>query len=192
MPKLWNDTIEEHRQAVRDATLDATAALVADNGLASVTMSQIAKETGIGRATLYKYFPDVEAILVAWHERQIATHLDHLAGVRDHVGNPGERLEAVLTAYALMSSEHHDSDFAALLHRGAHVVRAQEHLTDFIRDLLAEAAETGDVRDDVSPNELASYCLNSLAAARNLPSKAAVRRLVMVTLAGVRPPASER
>ncbi|MGI9077433.1 MAG: TetR/AcrR family transcriptional regulator, partial [Gemmatimonadaceae bacterium] len=55
MPKLWNETIEAHRRAVRDATLNATAALVAEHGLASVTMSQIARETGIGRATLYKY-----------------------------------------------------------------------------------------------------------------------------------------
>jgi len=65
VPKLWTVTIEEHRRAVRDATLDTTAALVAERGLASVPMSQIAAETGIGRATLYKYFPDVEAILAA-------------------------------------------------------------------------------------------------------------------------------
>ena len=38
--------------------------MVAAHGLASVTMSRIAEETGIGRATLYKYFSDVEAILV--------------------------------------------------------------------------------------------------------------------------------
>ena len=57
-----------------------------------------------------------------------------------------------------------------------------------IRDLLTEGAETGDLRDDVAPDELASYCLHALAAARNLPSKAAVRRLVTVTLAGLRPP----
>ncbi len=42
-----------HRRAVRDATLHATAALVAEHGLLSVTMSQIAEATGIGRATLY-------------------------------------------------------------------------------------------------------------------------------------------
>jgi hypothetical protein len=32
---------------------------------------------------LYKYFPDVVAILSGWHERQIADHLEHLAEVRD-------------------------------------------------------------------------------------------------------------
>jgi AcrR family transcriptional regulator len=35
-------------------------------------MSQIAEETSIGRATLYKYFSDVEAILIAWRLRQCA------------------------------------------------------------------------------------------------------------------------
>ncbi|MEP7020668.1 MAG: helix-turn-helix domain-containing protein, partial [Pseudonocardiales bacterium] len=67
MPKLWTDTIEAHRQAVREATLDTAATLVAERGLSAVTMSRIAEETGIGRATLYKYFPDVEAIMTAWH-----------------------------------------------------------------------------------------------------------------------------
>src|ERR1051325_5207689 len=78
MPKIWSETIEAHRDAVREATINATAALVAEHGLTGVTMSQIAKDTGIGRATLYKYFPDVESILRAWHERQIDQHLTAL------------------------------------------------------------------------------------------------------------------
>jgi transcriptional regulator SbtR-like protein len=59
-----------------------------------------------------------------------------------------------------------------------------------IRDLLTEAGESGDVRDDVAPDELASYCLHALAAASSLPSKTAVRRLVMVTLTGLHPRAA--
>ncbi|MGH3775643.1 MAG: TetR/AcrR family transcriptional regulator [Pseudonocardiaceae bacterium] len=196
MPKLWNETIEAHRRAVRDATLDATAALVAKHGLASVTMSQIAEQTGIGRATLYKYFPDVEAILGAWHERQIAGHLEQLAEARDQAGDAGERLERVLQAYALIHqqrvqhhrNEPHGTQLVALLHPDEHVARAQQHLLDMFRDLLTEAAQTGDIRDDVAPDELASYCLHALTAASNLPSTAAAHRLVTVTLAGLRPP----
>jgi AcrR family transcriptional regulator len=189
VPTLWNDTIEAHRQAVRDATLRATAALVAEHGLRSVTMSQIAEATGIGRATLYKYFPDVDAILLAWHEREISGHLQQLEEARDRAGDPRERLEAVLEAYALASHEshgHHDAELAAFLHRDEQVARAQHRLRTMVRDLLTEAATTGDIRDDVTPDELASYCLHALAAASSLPSKAAVRRLVMVTLAGLR------
>jgi AcrR family transcriptional regulator len=192
VPKVWTETIEAHRREVRDAILDTTAVLVAEHGLRSVTMSQIAEETGIGRATLYKYFSGVEAILFAWHERQITGHLEYLAEVRDQPGNAGERLEAVLEAYALISHEshgHHDTELAAFLHRDEHVGRARQRLRGMIRDLLAEGAESGDLRDDVAPDELASYCLHALTAASSLPSKAAVRRLVTVTLAGLRPPA---
>ncbi len=192
VPNLWKETMEAHRVAVRDAILETTWALVAKHGLTSVTMSQIAEKTGIGRATLYKYFPDVEAILLAWHERQIIGHLAQLAEVRDQAGSAAERLEAVLEAYALISHErfsheHPGPELAALLHRGVHVTGAQQQVHHMIQDLLIEAAATGDVRNDVAPEELASYCLHALTAASSLPSKAAVRRLVMVTLAGLRP-----
>ena len=188
VPKLWNETIEAHRRAVRDAILETTWALVAEHGLRSVTMSQIAEKTGIGRATLYKYFPDVEAILLAWHERHVSGHLKRLAEIRDQAGDACGRLEAVLEAYALIQHKRHATELSALLHRGEHVAQAQQHLTGIIRDLLSEAAQTGDVRDDVAPEELASYCLHALTAASGLPTEAAVRRLVTVTLAGLRPP----
>ena len=192
MPTLWSETIETHRREVRGAILETTAALVSEHGLRSVTMSQVAEQTGIGRATLYKYFSGVEAILFAWHERQISGHLAHLAEVRDQAGDVDERLEAVLEAYAVIRHEshgHHDTELAALLHRDElqHVGRAQQQLHAMIRDLLAEGAESGHLRDDVAPDELATYCLHALAAASVLPSKAAVRRVVTVTLDGLRP-----
>jgi len=153
-------------------------------------MSQIAETTGIGRATLYKYFPDVEAILGAWHELQITAHLAQLASVRDQTGEPGERLEAILQAYALISHEsrgHHDAELAAFLHRDEQVGRARHRVLEMIRGLVIEGASAGAVRKDVAPDELANYCVHALTAATGLPSRAAVRRLVMVTLSGMRP-----
>ena len=187
VPKLWDETIEAHRRAVRDATLDTTAALLAEHGLAAVTMSRIATETGIGRATLYKYFPDVESILLAWHERQVTAHLRELAEVADRAG-AGERLDAVLHAYAYLRHNHHDPALAGLVHRGEHLAGAHRQLQHFVRDLLAAGAGAGEVRDDVAPAELANYCLHALDGATGLPSRAAVDRLVRLTLAGLRPP----
>jgi AcrR family transcriptional regulator len=188
VPRLWSETIDTHRREVREAILETTAALVAQHGLAAVTMSQIAENTGIGRATLYKYFPDVEAILMEWHQRHVNHHLEQLVQVREKADDAAKRLETVLDAYARLRFERpHDTELAALVHRGEHITRAEQHVSELIRDVLGEAVATGDVRDDIPPDELASYCINALAAARSLSSKAAVRRLVMVTLAGLRP-----
>lgn len=186
MPKLWEGTIEAHRRAVRDAALDTTAALVVEQGLSAVTMSRIAEETGIGRATLYKYFPDVEAILLAWHERHVSSHLEHLAEVAGGPGPAGERLEQVLHAYALIRHQQgHGGELSSFVHRGTHLAEVQ--LREFVRDLLAEGAAQRAVRADVTAEELATYCLAALAGASGLGSRAAVRRLVAVTLDGLRP-----
>ena len=70
--------------------MDTTWQLVIDHGLLAVTMSRIAEKTGIGRATLYKYFPDVESILVAPHNDHVAHHLAQLAALRDAAGGAAE------------------------------------------------------------------------------------------------------
>ena len=192
VPKLWSRTIETHRREVHDAVLDTTAGLVAEGGLRAATMSEIAERTGIGRATLYKYFASIEAILVAWHERQIAGHLEQLARARDEAGSAEEALEAVLSAFALISHEshgHRDAELVVFLHRDTRVADAEQQLREMIRDLVAAGQERGEVRDDVAPEELAAYSLHALAAARTLPSKAAVSRLVAVTVDGLRRPA---
>ncbi|MFI7702639.1 TetR/AcrR family transcriptional regulator [Nonomuraea sp. NPDC049480] len=182
------DDGESQEDEDRDAILNHTSALVAEHGLRAVTMSQIAEQTGIGRATLYKYVPDVATILLARHERQIAAHLEHLAGVRDQAGDAQERLRAVLEAYALIgqrSRGHGDNALVAFLHRDEKIARAQGQLHDMIRDLVAEGARAGAFRDDVAPEELATYCLHAVSAAGELPSEDAARRLVTVILTGL-------
>ena len=187
MPKLWSDTIDAHRRDVRQALLDTTAALVAEHGLRAVTMSQIAAETGIGRATLYKYFPDVESILMSWHQRQITAHLELLIRLRDEARDASHALHDVLEAYALLSREGHESDLSEVLHRGEHVTHAHRHLESFITELVSRAVGEGTVRADVPPNELAGFCIHAMSASAGLASKAAVRRLVTVILSGLRP-----
>jgi AcrR family transcriptional regulator len=195
VPKLWSDTIEAHRRDVREAILETTWELANEHGPASVKMSEIAEKTGIGRATLYKYFPDVDAILAAWHHRQINRHLAQLAEVQDSTDDPGKRLRAVLEAYAHIHQqrvqhhrrEPHGHQLATLLHTDDQVAGAQQQLHRLIRNVLNDAAQAGHIRDDIPLDELASYCLHALTAASALPSRAAVHRLVTITLTGMAP-----
>lgn len=191
VPKLWSHTIEAHRHDVREAILETTWALASERGLLGVTMSRIAEQVGIGRATLYKYFPDVESILAAWHERHVTEHLARLAELKDREGTVAGRLEAVLLGYARICfhrAGHGAAELGPLLHRGAQVATAQEHLHHLFRDLLTEAAAAGVVRQDAAPDELASYCLHALAAAGSMTSDEAVQRLASITLAALAPP----
>jgi AcrR family transcriptional regulator len=191
MPKLWSETIDEHRRTVRDAILETAWALVGEHGLMSVTMTQIAERAGIGRATLYKYFPDVESILAAQHERHVEDHLAQLVALRRKPGDAGQLLKAVLERYAAICyhrEKHGPEELVSLLHRGQHVVQAERQLIALFEDLLVEAAVAGEVREDVAADELAGYCLHALTAAGGLSSVPAVDRLVEITLAGLRPP----
>jgi AcrR family transcriptional regulator len=196
MPRLWNDTIAAHRDDVRRAVIEATAALIAEHGLLSVTMSSVAEASGIGRATLYKYFPDVESILVAWHEQQMATHLAQLDEASRRPGSASNRLEAVLETFAFAMREavgHFNSDIARTMHRHEQVAESSHQLMDLLRSTIDAAVAEGSVRGDVPPDELARFAAHSLTAASGLPSKAAVRRLVALTLAGIAAsPATDR
>jgi AcrR family transcriptional regulator len=185
VPRLWNQTIEEHRRTVHVAILDTTATLVAEYGLAGVTMSRIAQETGIGRATLYKYFPDVESIMVAWHDRQVSDHLRQLTEVGTQPGQPDERLAAVLRTYATLSAGHPTHELGALLHRTEHVSHARQHLLAFVAGLISDAAAAGRVRDDVPARELAAFCVSAMAAANDMREPGALDRLVATALAGL-------
>lgn len=194
MPKLWSDTVESHRREVRDAIVDATAHLAAEHGPLNITMSRVAEATGIGRATLYRYFSSVEQILHAWHERQIDHHLALISEIAARDVPPMQRLTAVLEAYARVrrqraSQDHqpHGPELVAFLHRDHHPSQAGRDLHALLRDLIAQAAQEGQVRSDVAADELTTFCLHAIDAAGAAPSAAATQRLVGVTLDGLRP-----
>lgn len=190
VPKLWKESIEVHRSAVRAAIIDHTSALAMEHGFASVTMSQIAEDTGISRATVYKYFADAESILLAWHEQQITAHLAQLREARDHADGAAKQLRVVLEAIALIARNahgHHGTDLGVFLHSDDRVTRAQRELRDLVSELVAQGAAIDNIRTDVPPDELADYCIYALGAAGALQSKAAVVRLVGVTIDGLRP-----
>lgn len=185
MPKLWNETIESHRNAVREAILETTWKLVNERGPLSVTMTQVAEGVGIGRATLYKYFPDVESILRAHHQRHVDQHLDELTELACGAGRAEERLRALLSHYARICHSrvrHGSADLSALLHRSTDVVDAEERIHELFTQLLDEAAAAGGVRADIAAGELADYCLHALSAAAKAPDESATTRLVELTM----------
>ena len=84
------------------------------------------------------------------------------------------------------AAKHHDNEVASVIHRNKQVNEAEHQLHRLVKQLLTDCVVNGTVRTDVPPDELATYCLTALSAAARLQTKAAIRRLVGVTLNGLR------
>lgn len=111
----WEDTVAAHKARYRDRIIDAAVDIVADRGVTGLTMARLAQEAGIGRATLYKYFPDVEHVLLA----HLARHLERQgarlrAAVATH-GDPRAQLRAYLaTLLGYLAGQEHRGSLAHL------------------------------------------------------------------------------
>ncbi len=64
---------QDQKTANRKAIIQATITLSIDKGFKAATMRQIAREAGLGDATVYNYFPTKEAILYGYYQ-------DHMEG----------------------------------------------------------------------------------------------------------------
>jgi AcrR family transcriptional regulator len=188
VPKLWEESVDGHRQAVRAAVMQAAWRLAEEHGPLALSMSQVAAAAGIGRATLYKYFPDVESILIAHHMQHVQGHLLALEKLSGGFESVGSRLVAVVDAYASICfhrARHSTTGVSALVHRGSEVADAEQRLRGLFAELIAEAAAETLVRTDVRPEELAEYCLHALPAAGHAVDLEQVGRLVRVVLDGL-------
>ena len=123
---------------------------------------------------------------MAWHERLVGGHLEHLEQVASEGGPPLDRLRRVLGHVAGGHRRRHDVELSAFLHGGAHLDPVRDRLTGVVAGLIEEAVVAGEARDDPSPTELAVFCIHAMSAAAALSSQAAVRRLVAVALDGLR------
>src|ERR1700730_17128275 len=76
-------TLRRDAQRNRDTILTAARDLFAESG--EVPMYEIARRPGVGQATLYRHFPDREAVAAALATEQL-DRLEHLAD--SHAGDP--------------------------------------------------------------------------------------------------------
>lgn len=180
MPKLWKDTVAEHRRDVRGAICEAAWALASENGLRGVTMGEVAERAGIARATLYRYFHGVEEILIAAHAEHVAAHLAQLQTALSTAPSPGDGVRQLLRGYARICFHRGTGapDLQGLVHAGEGHEQSRSQLTALFVDAVEAAQRVGDVRSDLGADELASYCVHALAAAGGCSSQATLDRLV--------------
>ncbi len=194
MPRIWADTIDSHRRHVQDAILDTTAELIAQQGPMSVSMSTIAERVGIGRATLYKYFPDLESILIAWHTRDFGHQLARVEALTESTSVTLQDVMTFIRSQRERHRTHGPTDHVATL---AHALAgngtrmpdaAEQQVHDALSRLMQQLARRNEIRTDLDAQVLARWLFHVIHVPDDVDNDAVVA-LLADSLA---PPAASR
>ncbi len=183
----------------RRKLLDATSALVAETG-GDLSLAAVAERAGVGIGTLYRHFPNRDALLAGLYRDEVARlH----AGAKDLARDlpPLQALTAWLERYAaLMEVKYGFADaMKSALNSDAQVfVESRRFLCDALGRLLDRAAGAGVVRGGVDPEDVLMAVAANISASRSREdADRRGRRLLQLVIDGLRfgasapdPPAS--
>lgn len=107
---------QERSRLTVEAILDAAVQVFARRGYAAGTTTRIADRAGVSVGSLYQYFPDKDAILVALAERHIQQSHDMVSAVLDEVSEAMPLREVVWRLVDAMVAFHvHEPDLHRVL-----------------------------------------------------------------------------
>ncbi len=167
-------------QRSRQAILDAVTRLIRDEGAASVTHQRVAEEAEVGRATVYRHWPQLVDLLSAALERTSLSFLDPAPGSFLHRATTDmKRLARELNAPHLTSMaativERAQFDEASRRLRD----RLVDEITDNIAVASADALATGEFRAAPPADDLLAQLIGPLWVRRVLQDRPITDALV--------------
>jgi AcrR family transcriptional regulator len=137
---------EEERDQVRRHIFHAASKLFVRNGFHETSMRQIAEEAGMGKSTIYGYFPRKEEILLFFVEEEMAGSHAMAARIADKSLHASDKLRVIL--HSLWIDLERNEDMVSLFTR--EVARLGEAATRRVvkkrlqfRAVLTEIIEQG-------------------------------------------------
>ena len=147
---------ERHRRQTRDEILDAALAVMADNGVAALNLTEVARRVGLRQPSLYQYFSSRTAVYDALFERGMHTHHDAVAAAIA-AAPPGWPGVCAAMAATLRFAADHPVLAQFLFTRAVPGFVPSEHAYapslrqyDLIRAAVAAAVERGDLHPAAS------------------------------------------
>ncbi|MGW0808991.1 TetR/AcrR family transcriptional regulator [Nonomuraea sp. NPDC002799] len=182
---------EQQRQradALRNADkiIRAAIAVVRERG-PEVSLEEIARQAGIGSATVYRRFGDRDGVIRAAFQTYFAEEVEPLALDARDAADAGNALAHALTAAVDTLAAHHGL-LKAARQSGALTVDLAARFMGPLGAVLARAQQAGQVRPDLSVRDLAAIIVMALATAHPAdPAHLDPRRYLALLLTSLRP-----
>lgn len=151
----------EARDSLDARIIDAAADCVIAFGVERVTLAEIARRAGVSRPTVYRRWPDTQAILAALLTARITNSLNEVAvdgtdreAIVKRVVGMAERLRDDEVIMSVLSS----APALAMVYISQRMGTSQQILLEVLAGALATAQADGSVRPG-DPKQLAAMCL---------------------------------
>ena len=158
MMSISND---EARDSLDARIIDAAADCVIAFGVERVTLAEIARRAGVSRPTVYRRWPDTQAILAALLTARITNSLNEVAvagtdreAIVKRMVGMAERLRDDEVIMSVLSS----APALAMVYISQRMGTSQQILLEVLAGALAAAQTDGSVRPG-DPKQLAAMCL---------------------------------
>jgi AcrR family transcriptional regulator len=153
------------------------------------SMRAIAREAGVGIATLYRHFPTRESLVNAVYQDQVQRLT---IGASDLLkwGTPAEAMRRWMDLFAdWLATKHGMLDTLLAMIDSGKITHTQTRaeLLEAITTILDAGGAAGDLRTDVSAEDIAASLLGLLTVADKLGDEAQAKRLLDLLMDGLRP-----
>ena len=139
----------------RERLLETAAEIFADGG-PDASLEAVAKRAGVGIGTLYRHFPTREALFEAVYRREV----DQLGELADRLAKDAEPVEALrrwlhANVRLVATKKGMAAALALAAHRPSELhAYSADRLTKAAGSLIDRAAKAGDIRADITPEDL--------------------------------------
>ena len=158
MSQLENQSRKPRADAVRnrERVLEAAKAVFSAGG-ADASLEAVARTAGVGIGTLYRHFPTREALFEAVYRREVQ-HLGDLAEkLKEQKMQPVEALRQWMRSNVrfVATKKGMSAALALAVDKNSKLVSSSsDRLARAVGGLLDRAIAAGEIRDDVSPEDL--------------------------------------
>ena len=171
----------------RERVLEAAKAVFSTGG-ADASLEAVARRAGVGIGTLYRHFPTREALFEAVYRREV----DQLGDLADELGKDADPVDALRrwlrSNVDFVATKKGMSAALAVAAQGSPELRSYslDRLTRAVGGLLGRAVAAGEIRDDISPQDLLR-ALVGMCLMHDQPGwQSTVSRLLDVLVDGLR------